>query len=86
MLAFFVIECKFLVSLLFASQNGVQDARFALDLINELCRAFLAANDTRAQVGWTSLIFLICKFGFNSLAHCVACVLLSVNTYCCLFS
>eukprot|EP00795_Rhopilema_esculentum_P004649 gene4649-20929_t len=30
-------------------QNGVEDLNFAVDLINELCRAFLAASDTRAQ-------------------------------------
>eukprot|EP00112_Aurelia_sp_Birch-Aquarium-sp1_P011525 Seg2422.1 transcript_id=Seg2422.1/GoldUCD/mRNA.D3Y31 product="Serine/threonine-protein kinase ATR" protein_id=Seg2422.1/GoldUCD/D3Y31 len=31
-------------------KNGIEDQQFAVDLINELCRAFLAASDTRAQV------------------------------------
>eukprot|EP00794_Sanderia_malayensis_P008013 gene8012-8872_t len=30
-------------------EHGIEDDKFAFDLINELCRAFLAAIDTRAQ-------------------------------------
>ena len=34
----------------FLPQSGCEDTEFAVDLINELVRAFLAAHDTRAQV------------------------------------
>ena len=34
----------------FASQGSCEDTEFAVDLLTELVRAFLAAHDTRAQV------------------------------------
>lgn len=40
----------FFFDALFCFQSGCEDMQFAVELINQLVQAFLAAHDTRAQV------------------------------------
>ena len=44
------MRCVLLFKALLCFQSGCDDMQFAVELINQLVQAFLAAHDTRAQV------------------------------------
>lgn len=45
-----LMRCVLLCKVLLYFQSGCDDMQFAVELINQLVQAFLAAHDTRAQV------------------------------------